>query len=293
MLDLNHGDALIIREATDQPPQDSDRDVLFQEFWRRYEAKSSNSIPSGLIFLRGEKFGHRGFGWAPKTFLAADSDPFPHPLPRLSPRSLRLRGQWNSEHGLRVRYPGFKLHHENKNGRRKILIMDKAHPFWTFPCYDSILEYYTVTEAAGSSDFPFLAHTMDSNNQLAIILTRSRPTDHRQEIGLLVMIKPDSSIISEDGDLESIYHCEIVKHILVKREVTDLVDSPNKNGGPPSFMPSFSSLLEAQNDLVVGEAISEDQQWYVDGMFPMATERITTRGNLTTSARNQLMELGG
>ena len=64
-----------------------------------------DAIPSGFIFLPGQKLSSKGFRWAPRSWMTGQELEDPSPLNPPNPSAQLITNM-----GLQVRYPGFRLH---------------------------------------------------------------------------------------------------------------------------------------------------------------------------------------
>lgn len=151
-------------------------------FWTIFNNKWPDSIPPGIIFLPPPRLQIAGFGWAPRTWVQDGYEG--NSISSTEPEfTAKLRTSTGFSHGLRVRYPGYLLHVEN---RRTVVSMSNHIRKLRFPIGQQLQEWYIV-EAAESNDNALLIKSLlESKNQLAIIVPRSRPVTFPADIGLLV-----------------------------------------------------------------------------------------------------------
>lgn len=190
-----------------------------------------SAIPSGMIFLPGPRLTVRGFGWAPKTWMAERKVDHPDPLSRET-HAATLRDE-----GLEVTYPGFLLHLLGK-GDASIDITDEL----LFPSDSSLLEWYLITRADRHEDLP---SGEQLSKPLAIILSSLKPKTI-PEIAILVAIEENR------GD---VLHVGILCRVWINREIRE-----NK-------MALLSSGFRDNEfgGTACGEAM-DSQRWCVDGL---------------------------
>lgn len=195
-----------------------------------------------------------------------------------------LRG-WNGEAdlvlnpdgGLRVRYPGFKLHTVGEESRKKILFMTNAPDSRvTFPSDRTLVEWYSIKPADSSDHAPtFAPGILTGPSQLAIILSRPRPGASPPEIGLLVEIhQTESNTVEEENGSPYLFRCRIIRRVHVWREmVPPFLAGPDQNG-PISIDPHSQTDRHhwkiigetlSNSDFCLGEVIPSEQSWLVDG----------------------------
>ncbi|KAK7425694.1 hypothetical protein QQZ08_007793 [Neonectria magnoliae] len=180
-----------------QGPDEEKLQELMSEFWKTVvkNEKFQNCIPAGLIFLPGKKMTLRGFGWAPRTFLAADAIDPPDPFSILTkPTSLEIDG-------LIVECPGYLLHFDdeaepNHESQIRAKIGDTIEGAgFEFPIDNGFQEWYKVT-LAGFPNNGIIRTFAQRRNRLAIITSRLSPRSKPPEIGLLVEVyKSDKGIL--------------------------------------------------------------------------------------------------
>lgn len=289
------------------------KDDLMKQFWAIFNRKWPHSIPPGIIFLPGDRIEKQGFGWAPRTWMSASPTDFPDPLSLLTSTSeLHLVGD-ECLNGLKVRYPGFLL--ETKD-RSQVLSTNKEHGTLYFPTGPGLLDWYAI-EAAEDKAHPYLEEIRTSKKPLAIIISRPKPADIPTEIGLLVQIwdekmmpKPHISHLSgtvaadvqdtpyepqdpttglhDPSDYESVFFCEIIHRVRVKRETRDAFRLKNQGRmfehavmsddgashrpsplipGLPGGVPEIMVNTHHDAKICIAEELSSDQVWFVDGYF--------------------------
>ncbi|KAI1453933.1 hypothetical protein F4805DRAFT_441905 [Annulohypoxylon moriforme] len=248
-----------VQENTD----DTFLDELMCEFWITVEEQFKGSIPPGIIFLPGlkvEKPRDECFGWAPRTWLSAQEIDYPDPLSQSKfPTSLDRKA------GLQVQYPGFLLHAQNRGVvlgtiPQTITPLTITSPTITpsgsfsFPVDINFMEWYVV-EVADQGISTHIEAFSQSTSPLAIILSRPRPRTSKPEIGLLVEIykTTESKTRIEPGSTRSssTLYCQVIHRVRVRREITPKLD--------------IQSFRFGDNGSVIGGALEENQEWYVDG----------------------------
>ncbi|KAI1451197.1 hypothetical protein F4805DRAFT_476372 [Annulohypoxylon moriforme] len=270
---LNLEDQEIEEAGLSEPPEKGvPKDVeklekLVQIFWKKFDEKYGGAIPSGMIFLPGDKVNIQGYGWAPRTWLSAHEMDYPDPL-----------SFWNEStvldpaRGLRVSYPGFLLHTNSIRARKDILgttVGSSQHGNvveFSFPVDRSLNEWYKFTrvDARDSGQLNRLA-TKDSGD-LAIILSRPQPRRLSREIALLVEIYRTKSPRTHENSNEASdpnaveYYCRIVHRIMIWRE-TGHAKTPGSK-----LKYKYGILQESEdNNTCLGEVLGPNQRWWVDG----------------------------
>ncbi|KAI1780621.1 hypothetical protein F4818DRAFT_12173 [Hypoxylon cercidicola] len=263
-------------------PEDVNKlERLVQIFWEEYNRKYKNSIPSGMIFLPGEKLNIRGFGWAPRTWLSAHELDYPDPLSFGSRGTALYPGD-----GLRVSYPGFLLHPDSSSVRGKILgttaKTDRQgnEEKFSFPVDRSLDEWYSFTRADDRNSGP-LDRLKSEDARLAIILSRPRPREYPREIALLVEIYRTESPRTNDSSDETSdpnevhYYCRIIHRIMIWRESNQGKTADEK------MRFKYGNYKEPENTTVcLGEVLPSTQRWWVDGYVKgNVTERNSQEGS--------------
>jgi hypothetical protein len=272
-------------------------DHMMKDFWQTINKRLEGSIPPGMIFLPGDKVALQGFRWAPRTWMDAHEVDHPDPLSSFDyPTSLDTEG-------LHVQYPGFILHCPNK---KLLLRTDFTKNGFKFPVDRGLLEWYCVEfideldprEEEGNKNnkhgqarsshrpyiYPIIEQPPEASSDLAIILSRSRPQEAPPEIGLLVEIYNKPERRQNNGRHEFVYCCKIMRRVKVSR-VKPLYSHPwndipknepvRAQRRVPGFDIQTKSLLSSSSDnddnICIGEVVSEDQRWAVDGYEPEET----------------------
>lgn len=212
-----------------------------KELWILLEEVYPGSIPSGIIFLPGNKLTLDGFKWAPQTWMVGQGSDEPDPL-----NSLRSPARMEADLGLYVRYPGFLLHATDPKGM--IVRKDK----FSFPTDNTLSEWYTAVRAdVGEREQPLFNQ---DRSELAIILARERPREI-PEIALLVeIVRRSPPREFEAHQTPTTYHVLIITRLRIQRERSILHDY-NFITGPPG----------QEDKIICGEILDNDQEWYVGG----------------------------
>ena len=204
----------------------------------RLLAQDKDMIPSGIIFVPGERLDGPGYGWATRSWLAGqhEVDP-PDPLGF----SLSDWASFRLGQGLDVRYPGFKIHP----------ITDQAADLRTFrnvafPTNFRLVEWYSIQLAHGEKPLPDT--TSLPKGELALIMPRIPPTN-RKEIALLVSIEKTEQ--SQEGEILHAHHLRRVwaSHIHNHEEIQALVRKFCQRDEPVQF---------------IGEKLGDKQKWLID-----------------------------
>ncbi|KAM7216552.1 hypothetical protein V8F06_008080 [Rhypophila decipiens] len=251
-------------------------------FWNVLHKQRKGAIPSGMIFLPGDKVNRKGFGWAPQTWLSAYEMDYPDPLSFWNKATDLSPGK-----GLSVHYPGFLLHPDSLSCRGRILGTSPDSEPFTFPVDRSLNEWYSFQRLDDKAAGPLneVARQAKANTQLAIILSGSSlPRESPKEIALLVeVIDTEADQTSEETlDRRAVEHiCHIVHRILVWRSPDHLRGTRDKR----SFK-SGSPGAGLDEDICIGEVTSSTQRWWVDRpeiikTVKFATEKTEEDGNFT------------
>jgi hypothetical protein len=255
-----------------------------QDFWTLIHRTYEGSIPAGLIFLPGEKLTILGFGWAPTTWMSRTEESYPYPLTFVSkPTELRPEG-------LLVQYPGFLLH-----GGDPSLILATNHGDsreLVFPTERHLSEWYKaivvdppdLSPVANKilqrtkSNFTQGESTDDGQRSkppsFGIILSRSKPGEWPEEIGLLVEVYHELWRTKEPERInKKIYCCQIIHRVRVCRVPKPSPKLP-KLPKEANYSKKATKQDADENDWVlsgkpghrpIGEAMPEDTLWCVDG----------------------------
>ena len=244
LLDLHYEGTAIAEAGLTKDANDYKLDELIVDFWKTFHGQYAGAIPSGIIFLPGQKVDREGFRWAPKTWMSAHELDYPDPLTSWTyPTSLETDG-------LLVKYPGFMLHTPDDQIRRRILGTDNFNNTFRFPSDRKLLEWYNAKPADPEQSVKYLNQIVNEKTRLAIILSRPQPGDSPPEIGLLVGIQKR---------LGKKFYCYIIRRLHVWR------DTSSNSVSNPGRMGLGSKLLE---DMCIGEVLRADQDWVVDGYGP-------------------------
>jgi hypothetical protein len=271
------------QEATKAKGKDKVNEAM-RELWRILNETCPGSIPSGIIFLSGERLPFEGYGWAPVTWMTGREVDYPDPLSIITaPATL-------TEKGLLVQYPGFLLHAENRNA----ILQPKSDEQFYFPVDSTLLEWYIVSwqdEKEVPTNVRKGIMEAGKPSQLAIILCRPRPREI-SEIALLVEIfRPivQKNIGGHGQRQSTVYHVHIVRRVKIRREVktnqlsqwrnsitksirdpafeATNIEAPHstmQKGKQPAKDYVDSNVAANQENLVFGEVLDSSQKWYVD-----------------------------
>lgn len=275
LLKLNTRDTDIEEAGLDDPLKPNEKfdksqlDNLVCTFWQTLHNQYPGAIPSGMIFLPGDKANRLGFGWAPRTWLSAYEMDYPDPL-----------NFWNKhtdlspEKGLCVYYPGFLLYPNSSSSRSKILGTSVASEPFSFPVDQTLKEWYSFQRAydTASDQSNEITRLEKEETQLAIILSRSLPRESPKEIALLVEVT--SKDIHETNDETSDpngfeFRCSIIHRIFIWRRA----DTSSKDRD--QFKIGGNGL-----DTCLGEVFSASQRWWVDS--PVSTNQPTVQNSFTS-----------
>ncbi|KAK4209671.1 hypothetical protein QBC37DRAFT_449855 [Rhypophila decipiens] len=244
-------------------------------FWTVLHRQRKGAIPSGMIFLPGDKVNRKGFGWAPRTWLSAYEMDYPDPLSSwIKPTDL------SPEKGLSVYYPGFLLHPDSTSCRGKILGTSADSEPFTFPVDRSLNEWYSFQRLDDTATGPLneVTRQVKANTQLAIILSGSAlPRESPREISLLVeVIDFEADQTSEETlDRRAVeYRCHIIHRILVWRSPDHLRGTRDKR----SFK-SGSPGAGLDEDICIGEVTNTNQRWWVDRPEIIKTVKLPSEKN--------------
>lgn len=219
-----------------------------KELWIELEEQSPGCIPSGIIFLPGERLRLKGFGWAPRSWMTGKDVDYPDPLSLPQSTARLIRGK-----GLCVRYPGFLLH-----------CRDSEHVFWPnepidhyvqFPCDSTLDEWYKFRRADLTENTP-IGMALEKM-RFAIILCRPKPRE-RQEVALLVDVVDEMHPGRHGSNVFTrVYKADIICRILIQRAIG--VNRSEK-------LSQLMSQKDAQESpgFICGEELSSDQEWIVD-----------------------------
>ncbi len=258
LLNLDYSDTKIGkgRVPKDVKNPDPELDDLMKDFWVAFDEQFKGAIPPGIIFLRGKKLHVPGFGWAPRTWMEAYEIDYPDPL-----QSTSFKTVLDKDNGLRVRYPGFILHTPNRN---RVLGTDNIHDEFIFPVDRNLIEWYKA-KRTDTVQSDYVASIGDNKTTLAIILSRPQPRDLLPEIALLVEIWKQRNETQDKGS-KQVFYCQIIHRLQVSRERPAYPD--NENDFPHPIVTGPGSEQRDDGDLIIGEVLGPDQEWFVDGYFP-------------------------
>jgi hypothetical protein len=150
-------------------------------------SQRSPGIPQGMIFLPGHKLSREGFRWAPKSWMIGQSQDcyMIHLLEEdVKPAALHTAG-------LRVKYPGIKLHFESVPRNSGFYFTNQNQTIWYRLRYPSEAERY------GSREPPWLGTPSQKlPPPMWLILSRSK-LGPSPDVALLVIQK--SILTNSDG----------------------------------------------------------------------------------------------
>lgn len=226
-LDTDKFDDVDFNPSRRGEPADFLLDRKMKQLMEMISAVSDRAIPAGLIFTATPRLTTRGFAWAPASWLVPKG---------VDPRYLqpRQRSGQLTERGLRVAYPGFKLHKVCEpwpNG-------DTEREF-SFP-YDCNLKDWIVVKAEDLSKC-----AGPDIHQLAIV-TEHLPARREPQDALIVSI---CETIGQSLRAQVLSRATIRAEVVTSR-LRDLQSELRDN-------PSRSLLAEVLND---------EQIWCIDGL---------------------------
>jgi len=290
LLDLDYEETNIQEKGLTKNASVPVLDNLVKDFWSLFNSQYEGAIPPGMIFLPGQKVAsHKGFGWAPRTWMSAHEVDYPDPLSNWKfPTTLEADG-------LGVKYPGFLLHTRNMTSRRIILGTDQTQTHFTFPVDRKLLEWYNAKRADKETPHPQIDRFVRSNKPLAIILSRAQPGESPYEIGLLVEIhktinKKTYGENAAEADDFTVYNCYIIQRMLVWRQTeSPYLAGPARGGlmsreerGEPGQGKELSPHWELiagtpkETDFsCIGQVLEPNQSWVVDGNSHLFIPKIT------------------
>ncbi|KAI1175792.1 hypothetical protein F4777DRAFT_548609 [Nemania sp. FL0916] len=222
-------------------------------FWYELNRQRKGIIPSGMIFLPGEKVNRRGYGWAPKTWFSTYEMDYPDPL-----------NSWHAvaeleDTGLRVSYPGFLLHPSLPDCRGRILGISMGSKPFAFPVDRSLNEWYSFQRIDDPENGQpnELTRLEKDKSQLAIILSGLLPREDPKEVALLVEVTklPDATPERKTA----IYQASIIHRVLIWRES----NHPKGDEGRLQCKTGYTSS-QLDDHICLGEALGPSQQWVVD-----------------------------
>jgi hypothetical protein len=260
LLNLDITGSKIAEAGLDAPseferPSDVDTlEELVDIFWQRVHEKFPGAIPSGMIFLPGEKLNRPGFGWATRTWLSPHEMNHPDPLNFLNNDTILQVGR-----GLGVHYPGFLLYPNSKASRENILGTSKG-PESTFslPIDRSLDEWYSVQGVDDRTSGEITRLAQSDNVSLAIILSGPLPKERPKEIALLVEIYrcEAPATLNNPGRAPVELYVRIIHRLYVWRDTNRMKTQGEKL--------QFKAGSDAK-DHCLGEYLGPTQRWWVDG----------------------------
>ncbi|KAI1354727.1 hypothetical protein F5Y01DRAFT_329429 [Xylaria sp. FL0043] len=224
-------------------------------FWYELHRQRKGIIPSGMIFLPGEKVNRQGFGWAPKTWFSTYEMDYPDPLNFWNTEITEL----SKEKGLRVSYPGFLLHPSSRRCRSSILGTSMESEPFVFPVDRSLNEWYGFQRL----DDPEygqpneLTRLQEDETPLAIILSGPLPKEFPKEVALLVELAGNPDATLDRRTVE--YRASVIHRVRIWREPSPLKDAIDRL----QFKQGSTRGL-ADKDICLGEALGPSQRWWVD-----------------------------
>ncbi|KAK8060867.1 hypothetical protein PG996_010797, partial [Apiospora saccharicola] len=230
---------------------------LVQVFWERLHEKYEGAIPSGIIFLPGDKVNIQGYSWAPKTCLSAHEVTYPDPMSFWNPPT-----ELFDDDGLLVHYPGFILHTtcpETRDGILGIAAMPDESSQLSFPVDKTLNEWYAFTKAEEHSYTTF-ENLQRSTSKLAIIAARL-PEELPRESALLVEIKESRPPKADCGPDAKEYCVKVVRRLYIWRRVKTSAEVENRKNS----LKTGNSRSQGTKDFLIAEKLEPRQRWWVDG----------------------------
>lgn len=264
LLNLDYTDTTIeeagLTGLDDEANDDVERiDRLVKDFWVKVNEKYPGAIPSGMIFLPGEKVNIKGYGWAPRTWLSAHEVNYTDPMDFWSART-----DLHPDKGLLVNYPGIILHTESSSIRSQILGTSfgpgsGATSALSFPTDRSLKEWYRFQRA--DTDKSDALGGLKRDSKFAIILSR-QPKELPREIALLVEIYKENSVQDNDGGPDVVeYYTRIIHRVYIWRESRDPKAARKEELSLKTWRPD----LQQKGGFCFGEMLGSRQRWWVDG----------------------------
>ena len=220
---------------------------MMKELWELLNETCPGAIPPGIIFLPGERLSLDDFGWAPKTWMSGQDVDFPDPLAHMDFPAKFVHGK-----GLQVQYPGFLLHFESANA----VLPSKGRPV-EFSIDSSLLEWYQIEQAGDIPEALSESGTLiEMTQMIAVILCRPKPRD-QPEIALLVKVVRAIEQHGQPGHKAiTVYQVQIICRIWIKRQGKIVYADKLRD---------FNRKAKEKDEFVCGEALNNDQMWFVDG----------------------------
>lgn len=216
-------------------------DESIKNLWALIHDVYPGSIPAGVIFLPPPYLNHKGFTWAPSSWLtgrnAEDLDPlfWSTPVTRLD------------ESGLFVEFPGFLLHCAS-SAKAQFGLLGKGNVVG-FPFDNRLLEWFQIRKVDEDEPSRPLGNPQDLK-QCAIILPPDQPR-RREEIGLLVEVERTHLQRSlNQGQETRILHVFVLFRIWVRRDASINVEDNQWE-------------FHREANPILGELLRHDQKWYV------------------------------
>lgn len=240
----------------DEGSEDVERiDKLVKDFWVKVHERYKGAIPSGMIFLPGEKVNIPGYAWAPRTWLSAHEANYTDPMDFWNTKT-----DLHPDKGLLVNYPGIILHTESSKIRGQILgtsygSSTDGTDALSFPTDRTLKEWYSFERAERADTKKLGTPNVRKDSKLAIILSR-HPKESPREIALLVEIYKENSVQDNDGGPHALeYYTKTIRRVYIWRHRVDPNDRKTK---PSELSPAYEFCL--------GEMVGPKQRWWVDGM---------------------------
>ncbi|KAF2105388.1 hypothetical protein BDV96DRAFT_608286 [Lophiotrema nucula] len=216
------------------------------DLWALLDENSPGSIPSGIIFLPGNRLSLRGFGWAPNTWMSGESIDYPDPL-----EVAKMGARLVHHKGLNVHFSGFVLHARHT----RTIFWPRTGEAVHFPSDSTLLEWYQIEKADNAAE-KFKGKLLEKVRQFAVILCRPKPRE-TNEIALLVDItKTISRRMPGSPKERKVFEAYIICRVWIKRQID--FDRSHK----------WRELIhrnDNESDFICGEELDTDQEWYIDG----------------------------
>jgi hypothetical protein len=203
--------------------------------------KSNCPLPSGIVFMPGPKLNIQGYRWAPQTWLGGlEIDP-PDPLAN----SIIQEAEIVYDKGLKVTFPGFKLH-DIHHPTVPITGLDPI----IFPISSLLLEWYQI-EPADEEKFTIAEQASSGKKptNFAIILPRL-PIMNTKEIALLVSIKEEA---------KNAYYVDIVRRLWARP-----LQAFGKAGRAKLDELRANFASKTPGNQFIGEQLGPKQNWIID-----------------------------
>jgi len=217
-----------------------------KKLWNLLQRQDPTCVPSGIVFMPGQRLQLKGFGWAPLTWMSGQE--ISHPDPLSTPQ---LGAEIVHEKGLKGRYPGFLLHSKLPDS----VFWPDQNPI-EFPIDSTLLEWYEVEradplDASGRSP----RGTKLERMRFAILLSRPKPREI-EEIALLVHIAHEQT---QKNPRSRIFEAQIICRVWIKRVIR--IDRASK------WREFCDTTRNDDKDFICGEELDSAQEWILDGYF--------------------------